>query len=80
MIIKYKAGRVHQNVDTSSRAPSAIANHTSHIIVDEEFKNTVKTAYAEDAELTEIIQGLGCEPIAPHLQRFCLDDNGLLWF
>ena len=80
MIIKYKAGRVHQNVDTLSRAPLAITNHTSHVIVDDEFKNTAKTAYAEDAELTKIIQGLGCEPIAPHLQRFRLDDDGLLWF
>lgn len=80
MVIKYRAGKVHQNADALSRAPLPVINVMSHISIDTSFLDRIRTGYQHDRNAQKIIEQLNTESPPPHLKPYHLSHDGILLF
>lgn len=80
MIIKYRAGRVHQNADALSRAPLPVVNGMSHVSIEPDFFANIKAGYEHDSEARKLRELLNSDHPPPHLKAFTLTHDGLILF
>lgn len=80
MIIKYRAGKIHQNADALSRAPLPVVNGMSHATIDPAFLEKIKAGYMQDPETKKLLDSLTADPKPPHLKNFQLTHDGLILF
>lgn len=58
VIIKYRAGKVHQNADALPRAPLPLVNGMSHVFIDPGFLDKVRTGYEQDERTKNLMEQL----------------------
>jgi hypothetical protein len=70
MTIKYRAGKVHTNVDPLSRAPLPVCNNISTIDVDSDFSKMVAEGYQTDQAFKTIEASLKSDDPLPQFDLF----------
>lgn len=65
MVIKYRAGRIHQNADALSRAPLPTVNGMSHVSIDPAFLDQVRIGYERDEQTKKLLEQLRADSPTP---------------
>jgi hypothetical protein len=75
VIIKYRAGKVHTNVDALPRASLPFSNTISTMQMDDAFSTKVKEGYMSDPHFTTFRNNFDLEVPLPEYDRFALNNS-----
>ena len=80
MVIKYREGKKHANVDPLSRAPLARCNVVTVVSSPPDFIVAITTDYTSDPHFSQILESCKSDIPRPEYDRFILRDDGILLF